>query len=255
MSRRLGGDDSDRRRRQSQESSREFAGFGVDCSKLAVRIRFGPFVLDRDTRQLTREDRPIHLAPKAFELLATLVEARPKALSKAALQEQLWPGTFVVEANLSNLVAEIREALGDRGRDATFIRTVHGFGYAFKGDAAEDGAPIAAATARPLCWLAWGERRFQLSAGAHVIGRDPDVAIRLDGATVSRRHARVIVTSERITLEDLDSKNGTFRGNDRVSTPVQLEDGDLIRIGALALSFGRDGAESTVTHAQMGPEV
>ena len=79
-----------------------------------MRIRFGPFTLDLDTRQLTRDSREIHLAPKAFELLATLVLDRPKVLSKAVLQERLWPETFVAEANLSNLVAEIREALGDR---------------------------------------------------------------------------------------------------------------------------------------------
>jgi hypothetical protein len=79
-----------------------------------VKIRFGPFILDLDTRQLTRGKREIHLASKAYELLATLVLDRPKVLSKAVLQQRLWPETFVAEANLSNLVAEIREALGDR---------------------------------------------------------------------------------------------------------------------------------------------
>ena len=76
-----------------------------------MKIRFGVFTLDLDTRLLTRNNREIHLAPKAFELLATLALDRPKVLSKAALQQRLWPDTFVAEANLSNLVAEIREAL------------------------------------------------------------------------------------------------------------------------------------------------
>ena len=212
-----------------------------------MRIRFGPFLLDGDARQLTRGGTEIHLAPKALDLLTALVDARPAALSKAVLQEQLWPGTFVVEANLSNLVAEIREALGDRGRSPTFIRTVHGFGYAFKGEAFEEGAAMRSAVERPVCWFEWGEHRFPLPAGEHVIGRDPDVAIRLDGPTVSRRHARVIVTADATWLEDLDSKNGTFRGNDRVESRVQLEDGDLIRIGSLSLTFGVAGAQSTIT--------
>jgi DNA-binding winged helix-turn-helix (wHTH) protein len=73
-----------------------------------VKIRFGPFLLDLDTRQLTQEGRAIHLAPKAFELLVALVLDRPKVLSKAVLQQRLWPETFVAEANLSNLVAEIQ---------------------------------------------------------------------------------------------------------------------------------------------------
>jgi DNA-binding winged-HTH domains len=100
-----------------------------------VRIRFGAFTLDLDTRQLTQGGREIHLAPKAFDLLVTLVLDRPKVLSKSVLQERLWPETFVSEANLSNLVAEIREAIGDRARTPLFIRTAHGFGYAFCGDA------------------------------------------------------------------------------------------------------------------------
>src|SRR4051812_9960825 len=102
----------------------------------AVRIQFGPFTLDFGTRQVVRETQPLHLTPKAFELLATLVLARPRVLSKKDLQERLWPDTFVAEANLSNLVAEIREALDDRARAPLFIRTAHGFGYAFCGTAA-----------------------------------------------------------------------------------------------------------------------
>ena len=100
-----------------------------------VRIRFGPFTLDLDTRQLTQDNREIHLTPKAFELLTMLVQDRPKVLSKAALQNRLWPDTFVAEANLSNLVAEIRGGARDRARAPTFIRTAHGFGYAFCGEA------------------------------------------------------------------------------------------------------------------------
>ena len=100
-----------------------------------MRIRFGPFTLDLESRQLISAGREIHLEPKAFELLSALVLERPKALSKGDLQERLWPGTFVAEANLSNLVAEIRAALGDPARAPKFVRTAHGFGYAFCGEA------------------------------------------------------------------------------------------------------------------------
>ena len=100
-----------------------------------MRIRFGPFTLDLESRQLTNAGEEIHLEPKAFELLSALVLERPKVVSKADLQERLWPGTFVAEANLSNLVAEIRAALGDPARAPKFVRTAHGFGYAFCGEA------------------------------------------------------------------------------------------------------------------------
>ena len=75
-------------------------------------------------------------SPKAFELLS---DARPgsseSSCPRPCCSKRLWPETFVAEANLSNLVAEIREALGDRARSPLFVRTAHGFGYAFCGDA------------------------------------------------------------------------------------------------------------------------
>ena len=202
-----------------------------------MRIRFAAFTLDLDTRQLTQGNREIHLAPKAFDLLVTLVLNRPKVLSKAVLQQRLWPDTFVAEANLSNLVAEIREALSDRARTPLFVRTAHGVGYAFCGDATSVPGAHETSADRPSCWLEWGKRRFPLSAGENVVGRDPDVEVRLDASTVSRRHARLVVTPDSTVLEDFGSKNGTFRGSERVTSPVRLVDGDAIRIGSLLVTF------------------
>ena len=217
-----------------------------------MRIRFGSFVLDFDTRQLTEDNRQIHLTPKAFELLTMLVQDRPKVLSKAALQNRLWPDTFVAEANLSNLVAEIREALRDQAHAPTFIRTAHGFGYAFSGEATTF-PDTPSALERPSCWLEWDRLRFPLALGEHVIGRDPDVEVRLDDSTVSRRHARLVVTTEGTVLEDFGSKNGTFRGGERVTGPVRLADGDAIRIGSLLVTFrSRSLMMSTDTQTQIG---
>ena len=126
-----------------------------------MRLRFGPFTLDLESRQLTSAGQEIHLEPKAFELLSALVLERPKAVSKADLQERLWPGTFVAEANLSNLVAEIRAALGDPARAPKFVRTAHGFGYAFCGEA----APFTEADEAPPVRVA-SESTDGLAAGA-----------------------------------------------------------------------------------------
>jgi DNA-binding winged helix-turn-helix (wHTH) protein len=217
----------------------------------ATRIRFGPFTLDWDTRQLCREGHPIHLSPKALELLLGLAAARPKVLAKTVLQQHLWPDTFVAEANLSNLLAEVREALGDKARAPRFIRTAHGFGYAFCAEATTESDAGTLDGGRPVCWLEWNRRRFPLSVGEHVIGRDPDVEVRLDAATVSRRHARIVVTGAIAVVEDFGSKNGTFRGADRITAPVQLTDGDAIRVGSLLVTFhDAIGATSTETSAQ-----
>jgi len=218
-----------------------------------MQIRFDPFILDLDTRQLLRDGHEIHLSPKAFDLLTALVAERPKAVSKADLQQRLWPDTFVVEANLSNLIAEIRESLDDRAESPRFLRTARGFGYAFCGNVTVSAARDETTAPLPLCWLEWGHRHFPLAVGEHVIGRDPDVEVCLDATTVSRRHAKVIVTAHTVMLEDIDSKNGTFRGDDRVNTPVPLMDGDIIRIGSLVVTFHVRGAGSTETMLRPRP--
>ena len=201
-----------------------------------MQTRLGAFTIDQDARQLMEGPHEIHLAPKAFELLAILVAERPNALSKDVLQQRLWPGTFVVEANLSNLIAEIREALGDRARAPRFIKTKHRFGYAFCADATDVDRQKTDA-GQPRCWLDWGRQRFPLSSGQHVVGRDPEVEIRLDDTTVSRRHAQLLVTADGTVLEDFGSKNGTFRGDERVTSPILLADGDALRFGSLLVTY------------------
>jgi DNA-binding winged helix-turn-helix (wHTH) protein len=120
------------------------------------------------------------LTPKAYELLCVLVEMRPRAIPKSELHERLWPSTFVSEATLASLVAELREALGEQGRHGRFIRTVHGFGYAFSGLARENGAPD---PERVAAWIVYEGRENSLEEGEHVIGRDVGVAVALGSST------------------------------------------------------------------------
>jgi predicted ATPase/DNA-binding winged helix-turn-helix (wHTH) protein len=95
------------------------------------RWTFGDVVVDLTTREVLRSGRAVALSPKAFQLLEILITRQPGATSKAELQERLWPQTFVVEKNLTNLVSEIRSALGDNPARPRFIRTVTKFGYVF----------------------------------------------------------------------------------------------------------------------------
>ena len=199
-------------------------------------VSFGDFVLDTDARELRRGGQPVLLTPKAYQLLEVLVRHSPKALSKSLLQEQLWPDTFVVEKNLVNLIAEIRETLGDDATHPRFVRTVHRFGYAFRDPAAEAPAK------RPLGGdvrfrLVWAGGRVGLADGEHVLGRDPDLELFLDSPDVSRHHARIRIAGDEATIEDLDSKNGTFVTDRRLDATARLADGDSIRIGSVRLTF------------------
>src|SRR5262245_43517960 len=86
------------------------------ASTLAVplmRIAFSEFVLDTAMRQLFRAGTRVHLEPKALELLELLLARRPEAVSKAEIQQGLWPDTFVSESSLTGLVAQVRKALAD----------------------------------------------------------------------------------------------------------------------------------------------
>jgi DNA-binding winged helix-turn-helix (wHTH) protein len=202
-----------------------------------VELHFDEFTLDPLTRQLRRGTDEIHISPKAFALLLALIEGRPKALTKAALQEALWPGTFVVEANLSNLIADLREALEDDASHPRFIRTVHGFGYAFCGTVSSGPVADTPRVAAAPCVLVRNGRVYPLAEGENVLGREGDAASWFDSTSVSRRHARIVVADGTALLEDLASKNGTFLGDTRVSAPVALEDGAAIRLGSLLVTF------------------
>jgi DNA-binding winged helix-turn-helix (wHTH) protein len=202
-----------------------------------ARVLFGDFVLDLDARELRRRERPVPLSPKAFQLLEILVGSRPKALSKVALQEQLWPDTFVVEKNLVNLVAEIREALGEQPAHPRFIRTVHRFGYAFREESITSEPGQLRGPKNVRFRLVWKQGRAGIGDGEHILGRDPDLELFLDSPSVSRRHAVIRVTAGTATVEDLGSKNGTFVSERRVDSATPLADGDVIRVGSLPVTF------------------
>lgn len=218
-----------------------------------MKLGFGEYTVDTDSRELLRRSTAVPLSPKAFQLLLLLLESRPKALSRDALYARLWPDIVVVEANLSNLVGEIRAALRDDPRQPRFIRTVHRFGYAFRTD-----TPATTPTPRPLptgAWLrlSWRGGKATLGEGDHVMGRDPELPICLPFPSVSRRHARVRVHAGQAMLEDLGSKNGTFVAGRKVEQPTVLADGDEICLGSVRLRF-REVRPPHTTHTATATE-
>jgi pSer/pThr/pTyr-binding forkhead associated (FHA) protein len=61
--------------------------------------------------------------------------------------------------------------------------------------------------------------------------------VRIDSATLSRRHARIVVTGTESTLEDLESKNGTLVNGQRVEHAVILKDNDQIQLGSVTVTY------------------
>ncbi len=210
----------------------EFSGFSL---KAAMRVRFDDCSFDPDTREFFRGGKVAHLHPKAFRLLEILLENRPRALSKAELHERLWPESFVSEANLASLVAELRRAIGEKGRGARTLRTVYGFGYAFSGDAIEEKGASAPGGDR-YC-LAWEKREIPLATGENILGRDRNAIARIEESSISRRHARIVIDEKRARIEDLGSKNGTFVEGKRIEKLYVLSDGDRIQLGTVVVTF------------------
>ena len=216
-----------------------------------MRVRFGDVRLDTAARQVWRDDEPIHLTRKAFDLLVLLVEERPNAVSKEAIHQHLWPDTFVSESSLQALVSEVRQALGDDGKRRGIVRTVHGVGYAFAADVAPD--PPAGRPRQDLrAWLVGELLRLPLAAGDNVIGRGEDDAIFVDDPTVSRRHAMIRVDEAGATIEDLGSKNGTWLHDVRLQAPERLRDGDVILLGSARFIY-RPARTSVSTESVITP--
>jgi DNA-binding winged helix-turn-helix (wHTH) protein len=214
-------------------------------------LHFGDFSVDFGSRQLLRRAEEIHLGPKAFELLEALLKNRPRALSKAQLQSHLWPRTFVSESNLTSVVTELRAALRDEARRPRFIRTVYGFGYAFCGEAAEVADAVFPGTTRAMrLRLFLDDREIALREGENILGRLDEGVAWLESPTVSRRHARILVSSGQATLEDLGSKNGTFLRGQRLTSPARLSDGDEILLGHVHMTFRVLPPVSTRTQAE-----
>ena len=211
-----------------------------------MRYAFTDFVLDVDTRQLLRAGQSVPLSPKAFDLLELLLRERPRAVSRTRLRAVLWPQTHVGSTSLHVLVSQVRAALDDEAQEPRWIRTVQRFGYAFSGSATGERERSGGDT----FWLSSSEGDFRLREGDNVLGREDGLAVRIDRPGVSRRHACIRVEGGRATLTDLGSKNGTFVGDEPVTSPRVLHDADEVRLGLRAcVVFQRSAGEETETEA------
>lgn len=87
-----------------------------------------------------------------------------------------------------------------------------------------------------------GQRReVPLDRDEITIGRREDNLVHLPDRNVSRRHARLVRREGTVLLEDLRSANGTMVNGVRISEPVPLGDGDLVRIGDYGVALRADG--------------
>ena len=187
--------------------------------------RFGPFALDSRRRTLSRDDSPVSLTPKAFDVLLFLVQHPNRLVTKEELVQAVWADTFVEDGNLAQHIWHLRKALGDASADTRLIVTIPRRGYQFTAnvsvaeatntarrapvqvptaEGARDAQPIEelpAKAAIPKASLHWWKAALALGSAVIVVG----------AGSISWRHFRAIAQprSERIMLAVLPFENLT----------------------------------------------
>ncbi|TDI44773.1 MAG: hypothetical protein E2P02_08850 [Acidobacteria bacterium] len=92
--------------------------------------RLGEFEIDLDTFELFRNGDRIDLQEKPLRVLAMLLERPGELVSRAALQQRLWPEDVVdYDNNLNAAVRKIRDALSDEAKAPRYIETLPRRGY------------------------------------------------------------------------------------------------------------------------------
>jgi pSer/pThr/pTyr-binding forkhead associated (FHA) protein len=80
------------------------------------------------------------------------------------------------------------------------------------------------------------QRRRSRPAALSSAGRRPDSDIYINSKFVSRHHAQLVSDERGCVIEDLNSRNGLFLGDEKISLH-RLHDGDVISIGMHQLVY------------------
>jgi len=212
-------------------------------------LRFGVFEANLRTSELRREGVPVRLQFQPFLVLRALLERAGEMVTRDELRRAIWPDALFVdfELGLNRGVSKLRRALGDTVGNPRFVETLPRRGYRFI-------APVSgqAPRRRPgngerrwSCHLVWSAREVVLVDGDNVVGRAEDSGVRIDADTVSRHHARIVVSGKNAILEDLGSRNGTFLWGRLIDGPEPLVTGAEITFGAFPVLFRVASASRT----------
>ncbi|HEY3057068.1 MAG TPA: winged helix-turn-helix domain-containing protein [Thermoanaerobaculia bacterium] len=123
-----------------------------------MTYRFDDIVVDPIAFRLSKAGEPVHIEPKALQILILLLELREKPVTKQELFDAIWPGIAVTENALTRAIAQLRKTLGDDAEAPRYVETVPTRGYRFIGPLQTEPAvapsPVSRATVRPRRWIA-----------------------------------------------------------------------------------------------------
>src|ERR1700751_3654186 len=96
-----------------------------------MRIRFGSFAFDPQSRLLWRDDDEVALPPPVLGVLEVLIDRAGQVVPRQDLLDRVWKDAFVTDTSLAEAVSFLRQALGDDPQSPTYIQTVHRRRYRF----------------------------------------------------------------------------------------------------------------------------
>ena len=241
--------------------------------KPAASYQFGPYRLDAAAYRLVHHADPIPLSPKALDLLF-LFASRPGALlTKDAILAELWPDVAVTDNALTQVVSEVRQALGDSPATPVYLETVPRRGYRFVATIHRDDGVQAAArpdvsAATPLfavadfvnvtgdpdiAWLSAGIAETVTNALRAIRDLRVDRTAALAARAVSPAAGDVLVGGSfqrasdqlRITAEAVDATGGQTLAHAKADGPI----GDVFRVQDEVVAAIVGGLRLSVTPA------
>jgi TolB-like protein len=213
----------------------------MNASDRPGRYQFGPFRLDLERRELSRDDQPVPLRAKSFELLAVLLEHAGSPVTKETLLARVWSGASVEENSIAKAISEVRRALGERPRSSRFVRTLSGQGYCFTAAVKQIARP-----AHP--------RRLAVLPFSPLVGREEHeyLAVGLADSLITRlsRLREVIVRPTRAILPFVSTTHDVVAAGRQLEVDSVLDGtvrraGDRVRVTAQLV----DVSTGTVTWA------
>src|SRR3984893_3667444 len=94
-------------------------------------VLFGPFRIDQQRQEVTRNGARLKLQGKVYQVLLTLLEKPGEVVTREELRTRLWPADTHVnyDANVNTTVNKLRQALGDSSEKPLYIETIPRKGY------------------------------------------------------------------------------------------------------------------------------
>ena len=215
-------------------------------------FQLGMWLVEPTLDRISSDGKVVRLRPRAMDVLVCLALEAGKLASKQNLIDAVWRTEFVSEHALTQVIAELRAALEDDARNPSFIENIPRRGYRLGATVTPVAPSVAPVRDASLPFkLESDEGHHALVQGPNIIGRTNDADICIDRTEVSRCHARIMVSGNTATLEDLGSKNGTFVNGERLKNATPLSNGDEIWIGrsVARLRFLIEGEPTVTEHS------